>query len=131
MIYNELVASCFFAPNHVGVVDLTQPLSAHFRGGEVGRGDIFDFYLLCDNTGLVLKACFKAYGSPYLVAAAELICQQLEGSKIDEHPQFNYSWLVQQLEIPKTRYPVALQIEDGYREVVLMMKEKLKGNKNG
>ena len=35
------------------------------------------------------------------------------------------SLLVQELAIPKNRYPVALQIEDGYRELVLRMQMKL------
>lgn len=129
MMYNELVESCFFTPKHVGLMDLTQPLSVHYRGGVTGRGDVFDFYLLCNEEGLVLKACFKAYGSPYLVAAAEWICRQLEGSQIDEHPLFNYQTVVDELAIPKTRYSVALQIEDGYRELIEKIKLKLKGEK--
>lgn len=124
MMYNELVESYFFSPKHVGILDLSQPLSAHYRSGELGRGDIFDVYLLCDKEGRVKSACFKAYGSPYLIAGAELLCRQLEGSLIAEHPRLNYSWFVQELAIPKTRFPVALQIEDGYRALVLMMKKK-------
>ncbi|OCH99102.1 hypothetical protein A8135_08875 [Legionella jamestowniensis] len=126
-MYNDLLEGCFFSPQHVGVIDLTEPLSVYYRGGEPGRGDVFDFYLQCDRQGLILKARFKAYGNPYLVAAAELVCRRLEGNNIQEHPQFDYLWLVNQLEIPRTRYPVALQIEDGYQEVVKRMKLKLKG----
>jgi nitrogen fixation protein NifU and related proteins len=125
MMYNELVESYFFAPNHVGIVDLSQPLSLHYSEGVAGRGDVFDFYLLCNSHGFVLQARFKAYGNPYLIAAAEWLCRQLEGSLINEHPRFNYSCLVQDLAIPKTRYSVALQIEDGYREIVTMMQKKL------
>ncbi|KTD16453.1 iron-sulfur cluster assembly scaffold protein [Legionella jordanis] len=130
MMYNKLVEANFFSPKHVGVLDLSKPLSAHSRTGENGRGDVLDLYLLCDSRGVVLKACFKAYGSPYLVAAAELICQRLEGDNIEGHPQLDYLWLVEELEIPRTRYPVALQTEDGYREVVLRMKQLLKGENN-
>jgi nitrogen fixation protein NifU and related proteins len=126
MMYNELVESYFFAPNHVGIVDLSQPLSIHYCGGVAGRGDIFDLYLLCDNQGYIIQARFKAYGNPFLIAAAELLCRQLEGSLIHEHPRFNYSWLLQELAIPKTRYSVALQIEDVYREIVMMMQKKLR-----
>ncbi len=126
MMYNKLVERCFFSPKHVGILDLTHVLSVFYRGGEVGRGDVFDFYLLCDEKGVVLKASFKAYGNPYLIAAAEWLCQQLEGSQINEHPRFNYACLLQEFGIPKTRYPVALQIEDGYKELVHLMKEKLK-----
>jgi nitrogen fixation protein NifU and related proteins len=129
MMYNELVESYFFAPNHVGIVDLSQPLSIHYCAGIAGRGDIFDFYLLCDSQGFVLQARFKAYGNPYLIAAAEWLCRQLEGSLINEHPRFNHSWVAQELAIPKTRYSVALQIADGYREIVMIMQKKLKGAK--
>lgn len=126
MMYNELVETCFFEPRHVGTLDLNQELTAFYRGGEVGRGDVFDLYLLCDETGRVLKARFKAYGNPYLVAAAEWLCRLLEGSQIDEHPQIDHAFLVEQLAMPKIRYPVALQIEDGYCELVQIMKTKLK-----
>lgn len=125
MIYNELVETCFFEPKHVGTLDLDQSLAGFYRGGEAGRGDVFDFYLLCDKKGGILKARFKAYGNPYLIAAAEWLCRQLEGSQISEHPQFDYAFLVEKLAIPKVRYPVALQIEDGYRDLVQIMKKKL------
>ena len=130
MMYNEVVESCFFAPQHVGILDLSQPLTAHFRGGEVGRGDVFDVYLLSNKQGLIIKARFKAYGNPYLIAAAEWLCRQLEGSFVYEHPRFKYTELVQELAIPKTRYPVALQIEDGYRELVTKLETALKGEPN-
>lgn len=125
MIYNELIENCFFEPRHVGILDLNQDLTSFYRGGEAGRGDVFDFYLLCNKKGEILKARFKAYGNPYLVAAAEWVCRQLEGSQIKEHPQLNYARLVEKLAIPKVRYPVALQIEDGYCELIQIMKKKL------
>lgn len=124
-MYNQLVETYFLAPQHVGVLDLTQNGTVFYRGGEVGRGDRLDFYLLCDERGLVLKARFKAYGNPYLVAAAEWLCRQLEGSQIEEHPRFDSAEWIQELEIPKTRYASALQIEAGYREIVERMKTKL------
>jgi NifU-like protein involved in Fe-S cluster formation len=131
MMYNERVELCFFSPKHVGVIDLSLPLSVHYRGGEVGRGDVFDLYLQCDKLGTVLKASFKAYGSPYLLAAAELVCQRLEGDNIRNHPKVDYNFLVKELDIPKTRYPVALRIEDGYREIVINMQNELEGKNHG
>ncbi|HHF7349021.1 TPA: iron-sulfur cluster assembly scaffold protein [Legionella feeleii] len=125
MMYNELVESCFFSPTHVGVLDQLQPLCAHYHGGEAGRGDVFDFYLCCDAQGRILKARFKAYGNPYLIAAAEWLCRQLEGTLLETHPRYDHAWLAQELELPKVRYHVALQIEDGYKEIVRIMKAKL------
>ncbi|WP_125940251.1 iron-sulfur cluster assembly scaffold protein, partial [Neisseria dumasiana] len=98
--------------------------------GVVGRGDVCDFYLQCNDEGFVLKARFKAYGSPYLVAAAEWLCRQLEGSQVHMHPQLTYVVLVEKLAIPKTRYPVALLIEDSYQELIQKMKLKLEGKQS-
>ncbi len=127
MMYNELVEHCFFQPKHVGVLELNDKLCVYHRNGEAGRGDVIDFYLLCDEKGLILKARFKAYGNPYLIAGAEWLCRQLEGSKINEHPHYEYAFLLKMLDIPQLRYPVALQLEDGYRELVKIMKERLQG----
>ncbi len=127
MMYNELVENCFFRPKHVGVLDLMDNRCVFYRNGEPGRGDFFDFYLLCNKKGLIVKAKFKAYGNPYLIAGAEWLCRQLEDSQIDEHPRFDYAFLLKELDIPKLRYSVALQLEDGYRELVKSMKERLKG----
>lgn len=127
MMYNELVESCFFAPCHVGTLDLSQHWSVYHRSGAPGRGDVCDFYLQCNEEGIVLKACFKAYGNPYLVAAAEWVCCQLEGSQVNIHPQFTYAELIEKLAIPQIRYSAAIQVEDGYQGLIQKMKLKLKG----
>lgn len=130
MMYNELVEQYFFNPKHVGIVDLSQPFTVSYRNGDQGRGDIIELSIHCDSQGLVINAFFKAYGNPYLIAAAEWLCRFLERSKIDEQPQFDYMMLIQILAIPKTRYSIALQIEDSYREVILKMKKLLSGETN-
>ena len=130
MMYNKLVESYFFKPKHVGVVDLSKDLSVFYRNGEVGRGDVFELSLLGSPKGLILEARFKAYGNPYLIAAAEWLCRLLDGSEVNALPSFDYVWLVQELDIPKTRYSIALQIEDAYQEIILRMKRLLKGETN-
>lgn len=126
MIYNERVESCFFTPKHVGVLDKTAARTVHHRTGEHGRGDFVDLYLKCDKQGTILQACFKAFGNPYLVAAAEWLCQQLEDSQIDEHPCIHYERIIDEFAIPKAHFSVALQIEAGYQKLVLTMQKKLK-----
>src|SRR4051794_35519775 len=100
MMYNDLVEHCFFEPQHLGILSPSQALCVNCRVGEAGRGDFFDLYLLCDNQGLILKARFKAYGNPYLIAGVEWLCRQLEGSTINEHPRIEYRLMVQKLAIP-------------------------------
>jgi len=118
MNYNKLVERCFFQPEHVGVLDSSQAGVCHSRTGDASRGDYFDLYLCCEKSGLILKACFKAYGCPYLIAGLEWICGQLEGSSISEHPRIDYKALVQLLDMPRRYYPVALLVEKAYCDVV-------------
>lgn len=122
MSYNKLVECYFFNPEHVGMLDINQPEVLHHRGGIPGMGDVYDLYLCFDKTGLIKAARFKAFGNPYLIASLELVCQILEGSTLDDHPKFDHSWLVSELEIPKTRYAVALQVEDGYQDLIKQLK---------
>lgn len=127
MMYNKRVESCFFTPHHVGVLDTQQPRTVHHREGELRFGNLIDFYLLCDAKGTILKARFKAYGNPFLLAASEWLCQQLEGSPIAEHPCIDYERLINEFAIPETHHSAALQIEEGYQKLVLMMQRKLNG----
>ncbi len=125
MMYNEVVEHCFFSPKHVGMLSLAQSRTVAYRSGAPKRGDFFDIYLSGDEQGMILKACFKANGNPFLIAAVEWICRQIQGTSITIHPFFSYTILVQQLAIPKLHYSVALQVEEGYCEVIQLMKTKL------
>lgn len=131
MIYNKIIERCFFKPEHVGSIDLDVPLSVYHSLGGENIADRVDLYLLAEETGLLIQARFKAYGNPYLVAGAELVCQQLEGSCIKEHPAIDYRYLIRELSIPEMRYAAALQIEDVYRATIIKMKEKLTRKQHG
>jgi nitrogen fixation protein NifU and related proteins len=128
MIYNELVESCFFQPKHAGVLDCTQKNTHKSQAGSAARGEYFDLYLSFDDAGKILQACFKACGNPYLIAGVEWVCRQLQGTLIDEHPNFDYHFLVKKLAIPKKHYPVALLLENGYRDMVNAVKDQLRKN---
>ncbi|MFA5959322.1 MAG: iron-sulfur cluster assembly scaffold protein [Tatlockia sp.] len=128
-MYNKLVESCFFAPQHVGVITQSNPFVFHCRSGARGRGDFFDLYLLAKE-GKITQGRFKAYGNPYLIAGLEWLCRQLEGSDVNQHPCYTHLDFAKQLGIPKTRYSVALQLEDGYREIILLMQFKLQEEKS-
>lgn len=124
MMYNELTTCCFFSPKHVGIIDLANPLCAFYQGGNK-REDSFELYLLCNKSGMVIKACFKAYGNPYLIAGAEWLCQQLEGHLIGSQQGISATVFIEQFAIPADRHSVALVLEDGYLEIVARMKAKL------
>lgn len=123
MNYNELVEHYFFQPEHVGQLDSNQARVFHSRTGSASQGDYFDLYLCCDEDGVILQACFKAYGNPYLIAGVEWACRQLVGKHIDEHSGIDYNLLIQLFDIPRSYYPVALLVEKGYSDVVKKLKD--------
>lgn len=125
MIYNELVESYFFAPQHVGMIEDMTPLSIHYRSKEANFSDVIDLYLEADKEGDIIKARFKAFGSPYVIASAEWLCRQLENSSLQKHPCFNYLAIMEALAIPKTNMAAALQLDEAYKAAIDLLKTKL------
>lgn len=119
-----MVKDYFFHPNHVGVVDLTQPLSVHCRGIQKGQSVLVDLYLQCTQDKRIKRACFRSSGNPYIIAALEYLCRLIEGVALDKLPSMNYQLLIRELEIPTTQYPVAVHIEDIYKEILALMNKK-------
>ena len=142
MMYNELVEDCFFLTKHVGILDLQAPLTVHFASIQKNQSITrIDLYVQCMENALIHKACFKATGNPYVIAALEWLCRRIEGKKLDclewSTGQKNslqdeqlYQVLVKELEIPQNQYPIALQVEDVYKEVLALMKKKFEDYKS-
>lgn len=124
MTYNKIVEACFFFPRHVGVIDLKRPLTAHFRNSQPHQGVIIELYLECSECQLIKRACFKATGNPYRIAALEWLCRQIEGKALSQLPPLNYQVLVKELQIPTAQYPLAIQVEDAYKEVLTLMNKQ-------
>ncbi|TAL62754.1 MAG: hypothetical protein EPN84_05990 [Legionella sp.] len=122
MMYNKIVEDCFFNSNHVGLVQPDYPLSAHFKSHVPGQNNRLDLYLVCTKDKIIQRACFKAMGNPYMIAALEWICREIEGLELEQLPVINYPLLVETLAIPNTEYPVAIQVSQAYQEVVKLMR---------
>lgn len=125
MMYNKTVQTFFFEPKHVGILDLTKPYTVHSRIENKAQNALFDLYLHCLDDGTIKKLLFKAAGSPYLIAALECLCQRLEGGNIYALLPFHYHMLVCELEMPQSQYPIAVQVESAYKEIVQLMQHKL------
>ena len=125
MMYNKIVNDFFFAPQHVGTIDLLDPLVVCFRSNREHCSVVIELYIQCNNKGLITKACFKTNGNPYVIACLEWLCRQMIDKEIDKLPCFNYQLLMKELEIPTSQYPVTLQIEEAGKEALLLMKKKL------
>ena len=127
MLYNKLVQDCFFQPRHVGTLDLTEPLVSYYRIEQQKPRVIIDLYIQCSCIGLITKVCFKANGNPFVIAAMEWLCRRVEGTDVMKPESVNHQLLINELEIPLSQYPVALLIEDVYKESLILMKKKLEG----
>lgn len=125
MHYNTLVEDCFFTPRHVGTLDCTKPLTASSEAGQRNRA-FLQWYAACDQRGLMTECRFKAYGNPYLIAALEWCCRHMVGTALGDHPCFNYQHLVNKLDIPNAHYPVALLVEEGYRQLCERLQQVLR-----
>jgi nitrogen fixation NifU-like protein len=126
-MYNKNVEDCFFHPNHIGVMDLSDLYTVHCRHENPGQVVLVDFYLQCTQDRIISRACFKASGNPYVIAALEWLCRLTEGRQLDEVAPIDYKTLVNELEIPHAQYPLALQIGTVYKDLLALMKKKFEG----
>ncbi|WP_298623993.1 iron-sulfur cluster assembly scaffold protein [uncultured Legionella sp.] len=132
MMYNKVVEDCFFHPEHVGVLEASDPLVAHYSYKMMHQKTIsmIELYIECSRDGLIRTACFKSNGNPYVLAALEWLCQNIEGTNLDSPPSINYQVLINVLDIPNSQYPVALVIEDVYKETLALMQKNITGYKS-
>lgn len=127
MMYNKVVQDYFFTPQHVGVIDTNAAQAIHFRMHRPKQRVIIDFYLQCATNESIVKACFKTNGNPFIIAALEWLCRQLEHKKLDDLPLFTQKTWMDLLALPVSQSPVAIQMNVLYQEVITLMKNKLRG----
>lgn len=127
MIYNKVVQDCFFYPRHVDALDLNNPFVVCVQNQPVNQLNVIHFYLKCEKDKLISRACFKTNGNPYVIAALEWLCRQIEGMKLEALPLINYQILIKELDIPNNQYPIAIQIENIYKEALIFISKKIEG----
>lgn len=129
MKYNQLVETFFFNPEHVGILE-SLPWTIKVSRGSVSSGNYFDLYLRINPRGMIEKATFKAFGVPYLIAGLEWICRQAKGCFINQALLWNYQTLIQVLDLPHSQYPLALLMEKGYVDALLILQTSYFGDKS-
>ena len=129
-MYNKTVEDCFFKVQHSGLLNSSEPLTVHFRTSQNGPVlVIIDLYLQCDANGLIRQARFKTNGNPFVIAALEWLCRRIENQELITLSPLDYRLIITELAIPTAHYPIALQVEDTYKEAVLLMKRKFEDYK--
>ncbi|MDI1351507.1 MAG: iron-sulfur cluster assembly scaffold protein [bacterium] len=124
MMYNKVVTDCFFHPKHVGLLDLSNPLVVHFRAKQYKNGTLIDLYMQGNTNNAIEKICYKTNGNPYIIAALEWLCREVEGKRFDQLPLINYQILINVLDISINQLPAAVHIEQIYQYVLSLMKKK-------
>jgi nitrogen fixation NifU-like protein len=124
MVYNNTVRDYFFSPRHIGVLDINQDFVVVFKNNQKGQGDI-EFYMQCSPESVIQKVCFKTNGNPYLIAALEWLCRQLEGQSVDKMFFLGHEALIKELGIPRLHYPLAVRVMQVLKESLTLMNQKL------
>jgi len=109
--YNELVRACFANPAHAG--DLQGRYDSVFTAGvsesENGARLLLQVGIR-DKT--IAEMRFRAWGCPYLIAAAETVCADKENMPIATLRVFPQNELVQRLSVPDEKLGRLLLLED-------------------
>ena len=121
MMYNSLVTAYFFEPKHVGTIEPSVFSRCLHQQSSTSNCN-FSLAASIDRQSNFDRACFKAKGSPFLIAGLEYICETLEGTNLDSHPSISYEQLVEVLALPRTNYAIAVLMEEAYRKLILMFK---------
>ncbi|HDV5708706.1 TPA: iron-sulfur cluster assembly scaffold protein [Legionella pneumophila] len=124
MMYNKIVQDYFFQPQHIGKLDLNDPFVIGVQSQPINQLNTVHFYIKCDGDKLISKARFKTNGNPYVIAAMEWICCQIEGKTLESLPLIDFQILINVLQITNNQYPVAIQVEDIYKEALTLMRKK-------
>jgi nitrogen fixation NifU-like protein len=122
-MYNKRVHDYFFSLKHVGSVDLHNHFAVVSKNTQQGQGSI-EFYMQCNQDRVIIRACFKTNGNPYVIASLEWICRQLEGKRIVSVPEIDYQLIVKELGLPVAHYPIALRVIEVYKEALILMNQR-------
>ncbi|HAT1594846.1 TPA: hypothetical protein JAN72_01230 [Legionella pneumophila] len=124
MMYNKIVRDYFFQPQHTGTLDLNDPFAIGVQSQQANQLNTVHFYIKYDKDKTISRARFKTNGNPYVIAAMEWICCQIEGKTLETLPLIDFQILINVLQMPNSQYPVAVQIEGIYKEVLTLMRKK-------
>lgn len=126
MMYNKLVKTYFFKAQQTGLIDCLAPYTVSYRSTYPNSILVIELYMQCNEDGQVINMRFKTNGSPYLIAALEYICRQCMGQGFKTLAPLDCSKIIKLLEIPMHQSPFLIQVDDAYKELLLLMNNTFK-----
>lgn len=114
--YNESVRALFAEPEHSGTIE---------NASRVLFDDQDVRIELCAiaRNGSIERIRFRAWGCPHVLAAAEALCAQHEGSAVADLENFTAAELMQSLAVPVEKSGRILVIEDAARALGAAIRE--------
>jgi len=99
-----------------GAGDLPAELPGAFAGrAEAADGGARVLLALRAERGVVVAARFRAYGCPYLIAAASWLTERLIGATRAEVAGWDWSEVADALEVPAARFGRLITLQDAVR----------------
>jgi len=112
--YNQCVVDAFSDPKYVLVINEVNADSIVSEAGERERGVWFK--LVFDTGSRLLY--YKVYGSPYAIAAVELLANQVATGSIDAGVELDLESLRAKLDMPYPYMHILLTLEDAWQGIV-------------
>ena len=108
--YNPMVRALFAAPEHAGTLDGGTTVLVSDQGVRVE---------LSANTqnGQLAAMCFRAWGCPHLIAAAEWACRHYAGSPVSALEIFPSARIMDDLAVPTEKTGRILVLEDAIQSL--------------
>lgn len=115
--YNLIVRELFGHAAHAGSLDDNDATVFRASASESAQGAQIALAVMLDN-GLIRKMRFRAWGCPYLIAAAESVCARLEQRPVSDLGDFPLQEIMQNLSIPVERTGRILLIENALQRLL-------------
>lgn len=112
--YNAQTRVLFADPAHIGDLQNQYAQTALAEASESAAGAKIQLSIgLAD--GEVQECRFRVFGCPHLIAAAEYLCNRLEGGSLADLAGFRVAHCMEPLEIPVEKTSRILLLEDAIR----------------
>jgi NifU-like protein involved in Fe-S cluster formation len=108
--YSARVRTLFEHPAHAGSLEQGPQVLIEDQGVRIALAARAE-------DGRIRALRFRAYGCPHVVAAAEALCERLEGRPVTDLETFEAAQLVRELPVPAEKTGRILVIEDAARSL--------------
>jgi nitrogen fixation NifU-like protein len=120
--YNDTITELFLNPRHAG--EINHPL-VKVQVGHPGLSDVIQLTVTIKNNQID-EIKFKAAGRLTTIAAAEYICQQLQGHAVNALPNIMLQDIIEGLQLPNIRLSSAVLAEEAAKNLAAQIANSIK-----